>query len=52
LHSEIEAAIAKISELITGVYETRTGRPFPSANISIAGFQEIFDQDLKRFVQL
>ena len=29
--SEIEPAIAKISELITRVYETRTGRPFPSA---------------------
>jgi len=46
--SEIEPAIAKISEFITRVYETRTGRSFPSANISIAGFQEIFDRDLKR----
>jgi len=42
----------KISELITRVYETRTGRPFPGANISIAGFQEIFDRDLKRFAKL
>jgi len=50
--SEIEPAIAKISELITRVYETRTGRPFPSANISIAGFQEIFDRDLERFAKL
>ena len=49
---KIEPAIAKISELITRVYETRTGRPFPSANISIAGFQEIFDRDLKRFAKL
>ena len=38
-------------ELITRVYETRAGRPFPSANISIAGFQEIFDRDLKRFAK-
>ena len=50
--SEIEPAIAKISELITRVYETRTGRTFPSANIPIAGFQEIFDRDLKRFGEL
>ncbi len=47
--SEIEPAIVKISELVTTAHETRTGRPFPGANIQIAGFQEIFDRDLKRF---
>lgn len=47
--SEIEPAITKISEIITGLYETCTGRPFPSADIPIAGFQGIFDRDLKRF---
>jgi hypothetical protein len=50
--SEIQPAIAKISELNMRVYEKRTGRPFPSANIPIAGFQEIFDRDLKRFGKL
>jgi HEPN superfamily AbiU2-like protein len=50
--SDIEPAIVKISELVTRVYETRAGRPFPSANISIAGFQEIFDRDLKRLGKL
>jgi hypothetical protein len=47
--SEIEPAIVKISELVNRVYETRTGRSFSSANVPIAGFEEIFDRDLKRF---
>jgi hypothetical protein len=47
--SEIEPAIVKISELVTSAYETRTGGQFPSANVQIAGFQEIFNRDLKRF---
>ena len=48
--SEIEPAIVKITEFVTSAYaKTRTERPFPGADISIAGFQEIFDRDLKRF---
>ena len=49
--SEIEPAIVEISGLVTRVYETRTGKSFPSANVPIAGFEEIFDRDLKRFGQ-
>jgi hypothetical protein len=47
--SEIESAIVKISELVTTAYETRMGTPFFGANVPIAGVQEIFDRDLKRF---
>jgi hypothetical protein len=47
--SEIEPAITKISEIAAKLHGERIGTPFVNANVSMAGFEEIFDRDLKRF---